>query len=119
MRVPVHTRAGVVYRPYTYCGEHLVRSAYIPWFDPRHDDLRLGYRAPVFDGPAYRAGYLHRGYFERHHADHARRAVRYHDRYDDRYDRRHDDRHERHDGRHGDRDDRRRGRGRGHDRHDD
>lgn len=61
---PVRTAFGVAYRPFTYCDDRLVRSDFVPGFDPRYDDLRIGYELPVFDGPAYFAGYLAPEYYD-------------------------------------------------------
>jgi len=59
-----HRHAHVVYAfpvrgryvPHVYCGGALIRTGYVPTFDPRYDDYGAGYRDVVWDGvldPSY------------------------------------------------------------------
>lgn len=43
---PVHG----VYVPHVYCGGVLVRTGYVPGYDPRYDDVAAGYGGMVWDG---------------------------------------------------------------------
>lgn len=59
-----HRHAHVVYAfpvrgryvPHVYCGGELVRTGYVPTYDPRYDDYRAGYADVVWDcalAPSY------------------------------------------------------------------